>query len=315
MQFEPGSDLKVRELELQRIAAALQREQPRGTVVNVATFDTSLLSSIAMMVHVLGSESDDRNALFDLAEELVVPRFASVSGIQSGDHGGGGGRQVTVTVDPDRAAALGVSTEAVSQAVADNVGHLRFLGQLESESGRVPVILDGRAGLTSLGEARIQPDLPVRLRHLSELRYGPGREEMLFRVNGQPAVGVILFQEEGANLVRLGRRLRERVAMIQEELRPQGVDLGDRPRRRRAGRRPAQPTGPARRRRVRRGAGGALPLPASVARCGGRRGGGGGEPPGGVVDAVSGRSDTEPDHPVRSGARDRTAGRQQRRRV
>ena len=144
VQFEPGSDLKVRELELQRIAAALQREQPRGTVVNVATFDTSLLSSIAMMVHVLGSESDDRNALFDLAEELVVPRFASVSGISQAITGGGGGRQVTVTVDPDRAAALGVSTEAVSQAVADNVGHLRFLGQLESESGRVPVILDGR---------------------------------------------------------------------------------------------------------------------------------------------------------------------------
>ena len=226
VQFEPGSDLKVRELELQRIAAALQREQPRGTVVNVATFDTSMLSSIAMMVHVLGSESDDRNALFDLAEELVAPRFASVSGISQAITGGGGGRQVTVTVDPDRAAALGVSTEAVSQAVSDNVGHLRFLGQLESESGRVPVILDGRpAGLTSLGEARIQPDLPVRLRHLSELRYGPGREEMLFRVNGQPAVGVILFQEEGANLVRLGHRLRERVAAIQEELRPQGINL------------------------------------------------------------------------------------------
>ena len=226
VQFEPGSDLKVRELELQRIAAALQREQPRGTVVNVATFDTSLLSSIAMMVHVLGSESEDRNALFDLAQELVAPRFASVSGISQAITGGGGGRQVSVTVDPDRAAALGVTTEAVSQAVSDNVGQLRFLGQLESETGRVPVILDGRpAGLTSLGEARIQPDLPVRLRHVSELRYSPGREEMLFRVNGQPAVGVILFQEEGVNLVRLGRRLRERVAVIQEELRPQGINL------------------------------------------------------------------------------------------
>ena len=226
VQFEPGSDLKVRELELQRIAAALQREQPRGTIVNVTTFDTSLFSSIAMMVHVLGSESEDRNALFDLAQELVAPRFASVSGISQAITGGGGGRQVSVTVDPDRAAALGVTTEAVSQAVSDNVGQLRFLGQLESETGRVPVILDGRpAGLTSLGEARIQPDLPVRLRHVSELRYGPGREEMLFRVNGQPAVGVILFQEEGVNLVRLGRRLRERVAMIQEELRPQGINL------------------------------------------------------------------------------------------
>ena len=226
VQFEPGSDLKVRELELQRVAAALQREQPRGTVVSVTKFDTSILASIAMMVHVVGGEGDDRNALFDLAQELVAPRFASVSGVSQALTGGGGGRQVTVTVDPDRAAALGVTTEAVSQALADNVGHLRFLGQLESASGRVPVILDGRpAGLTSLGEARIQPDRPVRLRHVSELRYGPGREEMLFRVNGQPAVGVILFQEEGANLVRLGRRLRERVDVIREELRAQGLDL------------------------------------------------------------------------------------------
>ena len=150
-------------------------KQPRGTVVSVTKFDTSILASIAMMVHVVGGEGDDRNALFDLAQELVAPRFASVSGVSQALTGGGGGRQVTVTVDPDRSAALGVTTEAVSQAVADNVGHLRFLGQLESATGRVPVILDGRpAGLTSLGEARIQPDRPVRLRHVSELRYGPG---------------------------------------------------------------------------------------------------------------------------------------------
>ena len=31
VRFEPGGDIKVRELELRRIAAAIQREQPRGT--------------------------------------------------------------------------------------------------------------------------------------------------------------------------------------------------------------------------------------------------------------------------------------------
>ena len=226
VRFEPGSDLKVRELELQRIAAALQREQPRGTFISANSFDLSILSSFVMMVHVLGGDGEDLNALFDLVDQLVAPRFAAVSGVSQALTNGGAGRQVTVTVDADRAAALGVTTDAVSRAVGSNVGHLEFLGKLESEAGRMPVMLDGRpAGLRSLGEARVQPDRPVLLRHVSDLSYGSGREERLFRVNGQPAVGLILFQEEGANLVRLGRQLRQRVTGLREELRPLGLDL------------------------------------------------------------------------------------------
>jgi len=226
VRFEPGTDLKVRELELQRIAAALQRSQPRGTLVSVTSFDLSVLSSFVMMINVLGGEGEDRNALFDLVDQLVAPRFASVSGVSQALTSGGAGRQVTVTVDADRAAALGVTTDAITRSVGSNVGHLEFLGNLESEAGRMPVMLDGRpAGLHALGEARVQPDRPVLLRHVSDLSYGSGREERLFRVNGQPAVGLILFQEEGANLVRLGRQLRQRVAQLQEELRPLGLDL------------------------------------------------------------------------------------------
>ena len=226
VRFEPGSDLKVRELELRRVAAAIQREQPRGTRVDVQSFDSSALSSFVMMIHVLGGEGNDRNALHDLVEELVTPRLASVSGVSQVVTGGGAGRQVTVTVDPDRSAALGVTTDAITQAVARNVGHLQFLGNLEGESGRTPVVLDGRSpGLVSLSEARVQADRPVLLRHVAEMDFGSGREEVEFRVNAQQAVGVILFQEEGANLVLLGRALRRRVDVLRQELRPMGLDL------------------------------------------------------------------------------------------
>ena len=226
VRFEPGTDLEVRELELQRIAADLQRAQPRGTFVSATSFDTSLLSSFVMMVNVLGGDAEDRNALHDLVQELVAPRFASVSGVSQALTGGGAPRQVTVTVDPDRAAALDVTTEAVTAFLGTNVGHLRFLGNLESEVGRLQVILDGRPrGLEMLGNARVESNRPVLLRHVSDLRIGPAREETLARVNGQPSVSLILFQEEGANLVRLGRELRRRVADMREELRPLGLDL------------------------------------------------------------------------------------------
>ena len=149
----------------------------------MTSFDTSLLASFAMMIHVLGPGGEDRNALHDLVEERVAPRFASVSGVSQAMTSGGAGRQVTVAVDPDRIAALGVTTEAVTESVNRNVGHLRFLGKLESGAGRMPVVLDGRPpGLHSLGEVRVDPERPVLLRHVSELRYGSGREEARFRV-------------------------------------------------------------------------------------------------------------------------------------
>ena len=226
VQFEPGTDLEVRELELGRIAAALQRAQPRGAYVSATSFDLSVLASFAMTINVLGGDAEDRHALYDLVQQHVAPRFASVPGVSQALTGGGAGRQVTVTVDPDRAAALDVTTDAVSRFLQANVGHLRFLGNLESEAGRTPVILDGRPrGLTALGNARVTSDRRALLRHLSDLRIGAGREEVLARVNGRPAVNLTVFQEEGANLVRLGRRLRERVAEMREELRPMGLDL------------------------------------------------------------------------------------------
>ena len=226
VRFEPGSDLNVRMLELQRIAAELQRTLPRGSAVNVTTMDTSVLSSFAMIVNVLGSETDDRNAIYDLAVELVAPRFAAVSGVSQAITSGGAARQVTVTVDPDQTAALGLTTDAVTQSVRRNVARLQYVGTLDSEAGRMAVILDGRPrGLQSLGEARIRSDRPVQLNHVSDVRLGVGREQALFRVNGQSAVGVILFREEGTNLVRLGRELRQRVDEVREELRPLGLDL------------------------------------------------------------------------------------------
>ena len=225
VRFESGADLKVRELELQRVAVALEREQPRGTKINVIASDSSAFSSLVMMVHVLGVE-DDKNVLHDLVSELVAPRFASVPGVSQVRIGGGARRQVTVTVDPDRATALGVTTEAITRAVDRNVGQLRYVGKLENEGGRVSVVLDGRPhGLRELGDARIDYAGPARLRHVSELDFGVGREEVMFRVNGQSAVGLIVYQEEGANLVRLGRILRERVKQVRAELAPLGVDL------------------------------------------------------------------------------------------
>lgn len=224
--FETDAPVKVRELEIQRIVAALLREQPRDAFMVVRSSGSELLSSLAMSIHVLGAANSDRNALFDLAEELIAPRFASISGVSQAIVTGGARRQVTVAVDPDRAAAAGVTSEAVSAAVRKNAGRLQYLGGLESEAGRTNIVIDGRQkDLDALGHIRVQADRPVELRHVSNVDFDTAREQSLFRVNGLPAVGLIIFQEDGANLVRLGRQLRARVESVNGEIGAQGIEL------------------------------------------------------------------------------------------
>ena len=224
IRFERGVDLKVRELEVRRIAADLARTQPRNAFLDVQADDSSAISGFAMVLQVTGAA--DQNALRDLVDEFVLPRLAAVSGVSQAMVGGGAARQLTVWVDPNRCAALGVTTEQVTAAVRAAAGRLRYLGSLEDEAGRTAVMLDGRPiGPVSMGEVRIVPDRPALVRHVAEIEVGPGRRQMLFRVNGDPSVGVMVFQEEGANLVRLGRDLRRRIEEINDDLQPLGIRL------------------------------------------------------------------------------------------
>ncbi len=230
VRFEPGGDTKVRELELRRIAAAIQRQLPRGRTWLQVYSDESRSSAFgrfAMMIHVLGAREDvDRNALRELVEQLLVPRFAAVPGVSEAAATGGARRQVTVRLDPLRVAAAGVTTDQIVGAVSRNVQHLNHVGSLESEDGRTDVMVDGRPpGVLALREARVSPDGAAKLGHVADVEFGFAPEQSVFRVNGKPAVGIVVYQEQGANAIRLGRTLRARVDELREELAPLGLDL------------------------------------------------------------------------------------------
>jgi multidrug efflux pump subunit AcrB/ABC-type multidrug transport system ATPase subunit len=224
VRFESGTDLKVRELELQQIAAEIVHGQPRDAVISVSAQDLSAISKFVMTLDVIGGAN--RNALRDLAEEEIEPRLAAVAGVNRVMIGGGASREVTVHLDSDRCAANGVTPSQVVAAIGRAVRRLSFLGGAEDEAGRTAIMLDGRPrGVVSLGETRITPQRPVLLRHVAEVEHGTARQDMLFRVNSQPSVGLIIFQEEDANLVRLGRSLRQRIDELREELAPYGIEL------------------------------------------------------------------------------------------
>ena len=227
VRFERGGDMKVRELELRRIASAVQRQQPRNSAsVEVSSWETQTSGAgrFVMTVNVLGDV--DRNTLYDIADELLVPRFAAVPGVSQVMPTGGARRQVTVRTDLDRVAAAAVTAEALVGGVNRNIQQMRYAGSLETEGGRTDVMVDGRPpGLHALRGSQLSPQGPAQIGHVADVEFGYAPKQSAFRVNGEPAVGLVVFQEQGANLIRLGDELRARVEQMRTEVAPLGLDL------------------------------------------------------------------------------------------
>ena len=199
VRFEAGTDIKVRELELRRIAAAILREQPRGQAdlsVSSTEESTSTVGSFVMMVHVLGGGRDggrevDLDALYDRADQLLAPRFASVPGVSEAIATGGARRQVTVTVDPHRVVAAGVTPMQVVNAVSRNMEQTRHVGTLESANGRHEVLMEGQPpGLHGLQNLRIRPDGPAKLKHVADVAYGLAPNQSYLRPLSRAALTI-----------------------------------------------------------------------------------------------------------------------------
>ncbi|MCP4654900.1 MAG: efflux RND transporter permease subunit, partial [bacterium] len=99
VRFAPGSDLKIRELDLQRLAAEITRTQPRGTELRVQAQDLAAASRFVMILNVGGS--DDRNSLRTIIDERIEPRLAAVPGVSRVMTFGGSPQEITVRVDTD----------------------------------------------------------------------------------------------------------------------------------------------------------------------------------------------------------------------
>lgn len=222
--FKTGVDVKTRELDLRRIAADLSRQQPRGGFVEVSSQNFDEFGRFVMVLNIGGGA--DVDALADFVDERVEPRLAGVPGVARALVIGGSPREVKVTLDPDRLAAMGVTAGEVGRVLARSVSRLRFVGNAHDDRGQTAVTVDGRPqGLVSLGELRVGTRSAVKLSHVATIDFGAARRDSAYRVNGKPALAVLIFQEQGENLVRLGRELRARIAELNEELGPLGIEL------------------------------------------------------------------------------------------
>ncbi|MGZ8274339.1 MAG: efflux RND transporter permease subunit, partial [Burkholderiaceae bacterium] len=186
-----------------------------------------------------GSENDQPVATYTLfganktqreltlaAEQIVQKGFERVNGVGRVALGGTVTRQIQVRVDPARLTAFGLTVDTVVQALRNSNVSVP-VGTISNDTAEAIVRVDGRLAepgqFNNIIVAR-RNGTPILLSQVAEVRDAERERQSLTRVNGQRAVGIYVFKTQDANIVEVGRNLKEAAVGIGKQL-PVGAEL------------------------------------------------------------------------------------------
>ncbi|MFW6192482.1 MAG: efflux RND transporter permease subunit [Gemmatimonadota bacterium] len=227
LRFAWGTDMEFAMLDVRERLENLDVDASGADRPTILRTDPS--ADPAMTLAVTGR---DLLQLRELSETVFKRRLEQLDGVALAAVTGGPEREVQVTVDPERLASFGLSMADVQLAL-DRANYsapggriqrgrfeysLRTQGEFRtvSEIQSVTVAAGGGADVSGGGA----DGSSIRLADVADVREGFADRETLARYGGEPAVGMQIFQESGANTVRVADRVEE----VLEQLR---VEFGD----------------------------------------------------------------------------------------
>ncbi|PCH61002.1 MAG: acriflavine resistance protein B [Gammaproteobacteria bacterium] len=147
----------------------------------------------------------------DYIEEVVQSRFERVPGVALSEVRGGREREVRITFDPYRAAALGVQLPTVLELVGakDVSGGFSDVGRR-----RYTLRFDGAYQLDDLANLIIdwREGSPVLLSDVADVELALVDRAGFVIQNGQPAMAVNAYRETGVNVINVMDQLKEAAA-------------------------------------------------------------------------------------------------------
>ena len=148
-----------------------------------------------------------------LLERSIKPALSSIAGIGEVEIAGPGIREIVITLDQEKSAALGLSPSKIAEFLGNNDalfsgGFFRY-GGLE-----IPLRLDGRySDLQALGEALIplSSGSAIRLKAIADIREQEREADTLSRLNGKRTAVISVTAASGTDPGLLSNRIKREV--------------------------------------------------------------------------------------------------------
>lgn len=168
-----------------------------------------------------------RQLISDIARYQVREKLQTIPGVGEITMGGWLERNIRLWIDAGKLDAKGLTIADVVRALQRE--HVELpAGRLETAGREVSVRVMGEAlDLETLRKIVVK-ELPGGAIYLADVAIvEDGFEDVrrLARVNGQPANGIGIRKQRGANAVAVAQAVREQMALIQKTL-PEGMELG-----------------------------------------------------------------------------------------
>lgn len=152
-------------------------------------------------------------------DDVIIPRLEAIPGVASVQVGWGlRPEELQITVDPYRAASLGVTLPQISAAIRGN----QDVSGGNAEIGRrsYQMRFEGEFEPAELSELVIvwREGSPVRLGDVATVDVAYGERNNFTYQNGNPAMGIEVRRQGGANVLAALEAVKAEVAVINEEL-------------------------------------------------------------------------------------------------
>lgn len=215
--LEKNVDVAAQEVEnrVQTVIPNLPDTAEQPTVVKLDT-------DAAPVLRITVSAPTSLREVTETAKKKIKERIESISGVGQITIIGGQKRQINVWVDPDKMRAYNITPAEVSAALR--------LQNIEFPSGRLD---EGQKELSvrTMGKIRKPQDFDnvvvalrgnyqVKIKDIGYTEDGAEEVRSEARLNGQPAVTLVVSKQSGQNTVAVARAIKERLGDIQATLPP-----------------------------------------------------------------------------------------------
>jgi len=160
---------------------------------------------------------------YDLIDREIVRPIQRIDGVANVRIDGMQQKEILVEVDRKKAEANGLNLYELTQRLRND--NFTMASGYVLEGGR-KFLLRSDARYHSLEELRNRMLTPtVRLRDVATIRYAPPERRFAVRVNGRPAVALVVMKESKANTVEVCRRIQATLNALQKNPRLQGIQM------------------------------------------------------------------------------------------
>ncbi len=222
VQYERGTRMDRAAVFLRERLAALRETLPKGVSPPEITSTGSSDDDGGRFLVLRAGGPRTAEALRQLLLDTVSPRLAAVPGVASVRIFGGGEREIHLDVD-QRAVERGQVTPGAVVASLANIGGTRSLGAIVRGGSRLPVVLERpepRAEFVRAQPVAGDASHPVGMGAIANVRDAWRDPRRLARINGEPAVQVVLEREPGSNVLRVAKAARAALATLRSQLPP-----------------------------------------------------------------------------------------------